>query len=826
MKKSLLTLLIFAFIIISSAFLQAQVKNVLLEQFTGAWCGWCVDGSYVMEQIQEKHPDRVIGVKIHNADSMAIPEEAIVRPPLGITGFPMGAVDRRSYSGSVGLSRNSWEGACESFLQLPPKATVQVAYAIHEDIRQVHATVFCTMLETVNDPVKLNLYVVEDSVSGVGTGWDQSNYLSNRAGYEDNPYYNLPAKIVGYQHMKVVRAMCGGPWGTGDIPVPAVEGQTYSYSFTYDLAENWKIKDLHFVGFAQIDSPNNKEILNSAIGVEGTPELRLLSSGDNYGVSPKNVAFDKNLTLENITEETKTYTIKIKSSNRTPDNWQCSATAGENSITASGSEEPSMEVTLEAGNSIEVKLSLTPGETIGVGDTYLIASSNDNPDKFRGESAITCYSAEIENFEIVAGGETQYSIFNYLQGYGYDNLFQISASDYLQFSDQFMNKDHLIWNSGSAYQFNSSEAQEIIKGINSGIKTFVCGNLSASSLNSNSALSIFNVQYNGFNRLGYGSAPWRVWLSGVPADPISYEFGERTEGNLIKYLITMLKLTDHEKTRPFLHMAEMGEVLRPNGNGYDTLYLKPTESIFAVRTIHENTRSVLMALCPFVIVNQNVRQTLIERALQWLDNTGPELDVNLTALDFGTLKPEEDKTLPLVLHNPGDENLVISDIKISGMDSYAFELMNLPDLPLTVAPGEYSNFFVKFAPIIESDFKAELEISSNALLNPEAKLNVIGSSSLTSVYMTQNENTLFSIMPNPATDRAQIVLKSNNLPLDSRISFAIYTSAGTKISELEKSSINAENAYMLDLTNYSAGFYMVVASYNGQKFASPLVIIK
>jgi len=30
-----------------------QIKNVLLEQHTGAWCGWCVDGTVVMDGILE-----------------------------------------------------------------------------------------------------------------------------------------------------------------------------------------------------------------------------------------------------------------------------------------------------------------------------------------------------------------------------------------------------------------------------------------------------------------------------------------------------------------------------------------------------------------------------------------------------------------------------------------------------------------------------------------------------------------------------------------------------------------------------------------------------
>jgi hypothetical protein len=30
---------------------QQPVKRVLLEQYTGAWCGWCVDGSVVMDEL-------------------------------------------------------------------------------------------------------------------------------------------------------------------------------------------------------------------------------------------------------------------------------------------------------------------------------------------------------------------------------------------------------------------------------------------------------------------------------------------------------------------------------------------------------------------------------------------------------------------------------------------------------------------------------------------------------------------------------------------------------------------------------------------------------
>jgi len=52
-----LSTLLSAIVVVASitAGTNAQIKNVLLEQHTGAWCGWCVDGTVVMDEILELH---------------------------------------------------------------------------------------------------------------------------------------------------------------------------------------------------------------------------------------------------------------------------------------------------------------------------------------------------------------------------------------------------------------------------------------------------------------------------------------------------------------------------------------------------------------------------------------------------------------------------------------------------------------------------------------------------------------------------------------------------------------------------------------------------
>ena len=88
---------------------QKPVKRVLLEQFTGAWCGWCVDGSVVMDELIKEFPDNFIGVKMHQGDAMEIPKVFDSIKAL-VPFYPSGAIDRVTFAGeqTVGTSREKW----------------------------------------------------------------------------------------------------------------------------------------------------------------------------------------------------------------------------------------------------------------------------------------------------------------------------------------------------------------------------------------------------------------------------------------------------------------------------------------------------------------------------------------------------------------------------------------------------------------------------------------------------------------------------------------------------------------------------------------------
>ncbi|MFI5202435.1 MAG: hypothetical protein ACHQNE_08605, partial [Candidatus Kapaibacterium sp.] len=45
---------------------QAQNRRVMLEEFTGAWCGWCPRGALAIQQIKEGYPGQIFAVSFHN----------------------------------------------------------------------------------------------------------------------------------------------------------------------------------------------------------------------------------------------------------------------------------------------------------------------------------------------------------------------------------------------------------------------------------------------------------------------------------------------------------------------------------------------------------------------------------------------------------------------------------------------------------------------------------------------------------------------------------------------------------------------------------------
>ncbi len=228
-------------LLVSVTVLQAvgPKRALVVEDHTGAWCGWCVRGNQAAEELHALYGDQFIPLGFHNDDSMALAVQDTLRRKFGITGYPSGLIDRETFSydnaSSTSVDPDNWADACTQLKDQTSNVGVDLHWSIDAN-GILSGTVSTTFFAALNTQYAINVIILEDSVSGKGKGWDQTNYLSGRKGYESHPYYYLAGSITSYYHMNVVRAVIGGSSGdTTNFPRINKNGDAHDHAFQIDL---------------------------------------------------------------------------------------------------------------------------------------------------------------------------------------------------------------------------------------------------------------------------------------------------------------------------------------------------------------------------------------------------------------------------------------------------------------------------------------------------------------------------------------------------------------------------------------------------------------
>jgi hypothetical protein len=248
----------------------AVTKKVLLEEFTGAWCGFCPYGTVEIDTIMTNYP-YVIPVAVHDdagtagADLMVAPEGPAIDSAYD-QGDPTALIDRVFYLDQPAVaigdaSGNAWDFLWETYVQtrdaMESPANVSLLNTSYDSTsRLITSTVRADFLANVGGDYRLNLYVVEDSVVGSGTGYDQHNYFSNatQGGSVDpqSPLAALSDPIVGWYHRHVLRKAAGGAYGDSGIITPIVgPGSSFTKTYTYTLPAGYNANQITLVGIVQ-----------------------------------------------------------------------------------------------------------------------------------------------------------------------------------------------------------------------------------------------------------------------------------------------------------------------------------------------------------------------------------------------------------------------------------------------------------------------------------------------------------------------------------------------------------------------------------------------
>ncbi|RMG84566.1 MAG: T9SS C-terminal target domain-containing protein [Bacteroidetes bacterium] len=224
----------------------APNRQVVIEEGTGTWCGWCPRGAIFMEQMIENYPDHFIGIAVHNGDPMTVAE---YDGGLGFGAFPNMANERTENFGFGTIA--DIEERFFNRVQMAPPAKIQSAATYDAATGLLTVTSEAVALADVSGDYRLAVILTEDGVTGTNSGFNQANYYAGggngpMGGYESLPD-PVPAAQMVYDH--VGRVLVGGFNGVaGSLPSDLVTGERYTWVFDpVTIPADYNIDNMHLV---------------------------------------------------------------------------------------------------------------------------------------------------------------------------------------------------------------------------------------------------------------------------------------------------------------------------------------------------------------------------------------------------------------------------------------------------------------------------------------------------------------------------------------------------------------------------------------------------
>lgn len=198
--------------------------RVLIEDFTGAWCGWCPRVTFSIEELEKNNNEKIVPVALHNGDKLAFsPYEGTLSEALWTKfGIPK---EERGYPFAV-LNRSvEWEAKSGNAMKTDQalalaKESSEIGIKISSTLESTSGKVNVSFkfAEGVPTGLKYVVYIVDN-----GIVLKQSNYTSNYGGKGNKPEFvhNAVAKAINGDVMGTAipsdKIVAGQEFNTGDI---------------------------------------------------------------------------------------------------------------------------------------------------------------------------------------------------------------------------------------------------------------------------------------------------------------------------------------------------------------------------------------------------------------------------------------------------------------------------------------------------------------------------------------------------------------------------------------------------------------------------------
>lgn len=245
-------------------------RNMLVEEGTGSWCGWCVRGIVGLREMREKYPDRFIGIGVHNSDVYTVSNYDSWMSTK-ISGYPSALFNR---DGSVyDPNFEEIENAFNSMNSVAEGGISVSANLNNSQLTFNSSTAFSKSM--TGKSYKVAYVVVEDKLPIT-----QKNYYAG-GGYGAMGGFENMGSVTQIEIDDVARGIYPSPNGTSlNLPEQIVKDETYSHQLEVTMPTIANLDNV-FVVAILIDGSTG-EIVNAAKGAISQGESGLEQVEDTH----------------------------------------------------------------------------------------------------------------------------------------------------------------------------------------------------------------------------------------------------------------------------------------------------------------------------------------------------------------------------------------------------------------------------------------------------------------------------------------------------------------------------------------------------------------
>jgi thiol-disulfide isomerase/thioredoxin len=238
-----------------------QLKNILIEEFTGVSCPPCPSGHDVVKSIKAQYPDRIVVIAYHifnfpqaepihglsKQDFRTQDATDISNTIYGSVGsMPNAGIDRVPKNGVLLQGRAFWPTSVAEQIAKESPINIRLIRTFIQETNEVELTAKVSFTRNFDKKLSLNVAMIEDSIIDA-----QKN--------------NLKTDTI-YVHNYVLRDLVTSVFGTSFLDAFATKeaGRVYERKYAFKIDTSWNARKCKIVAFVATNEQTDKEVLQAS----------------------------------------------------------------------------------------------------------------------------------------------------------------------------------------------------------------------------------------------------------------------------------------------------------------------------------------------------------------------------------------------------------------------------------------------------------------------------------------------------------------------------------------------------------------------------------